>query len=89
MFLPACYPAGFLRRLSPTVVRPRCNSPINRFCILATRPPPLSRGRLLRAMIDTVKYGVLYERRDAGVASALSTYPWGHSIPRKYANLQI
>lgn len=65
--------------LDPTVARPRCNSPINRFCILATQPPPPSRGRLLRAMIDTVKYGVLHERRDAGVA--LSTYRWGPLNP--------
>lgn len=32
-------------------------------------------------MIDTVKYGVLHERRDAGVA--LSTYRSGHSIPAR------
>lgn len=51
-------------------VRPRCNSPINRFCILATQPPPPSRGRLLRSMIDTVKYGVPDERDRMGARSA-------------------
>lgn len=57
--LPPRRPAGsFLRRLNPLGgVRPRRNSPINRFCILATRSPPPSLG-LLRVMIDTVKYGM-------------------------------